>query len=565
MQKKKHKKRLIILAVVLVVVILAGVWISGFIRRSRQMMLAMMNQVVTASVETRTLVSSISATGTIGSVRSKEITAAVNGVELTALYVEVGDYVQAGDLICEFDTSDLEKSMADAVDSLDNTLARINIDLSSAQRSLAEAKETRDIQNARNEQAVENAWNDYVKQAEKVGTLNEELNNLKNSQEAKKKEIETLEKELTAKEKELADAKAGSSTGTVSGGDGGSSVESQGPINQLTAQVQDLQAQIQSLQSQMQSIQSMVTAKENELTQARNTQDSLLSAYVRSAETQEDGIRNNDSSVLSREASLQSTKLSNSNAGVSERRQIENYQKQIEACTVMAPISGVVTNVNLEVGDGYNGSVILTIEDDSAYIVETQIDEYDIGKVKVGQEVVIKTNATGEEKLSGTVIHVAPRATTAQGQASGSVTYTVKISVDTPHEMLRMDMTAKLSIILEKNENVLTVPYDAVLEDEDGNFYVDIMEGVQPAIGEQGAAIPASQNSTVKERGQIAVSADAATYTRVYVTKGIESDYYVEISGEGLTEGMQVVVPNTDEGYADIVERMMRRGPMGGF
>lgn len=451
------------------------------------------------------------------------------------------------------------------MDSLDNTLARSDIDLSSAQRSLAEAKETRDIQNARNEQAVENAWNDYVKQAEKVGTLNEELNNLKNSQEAKKKEIETLEKELTAKEKELADAKAGSSTGTVSGGDGGSSAESQGPINQLTAQVQDLQAQIQSLQSQMQSIQSMVTAKENELTQAGNTQDSLLSAYVRSAETQEDGIRNNDSSVLSREASLQSTKLSNSNAGASERRQIENYQKQIEACTVMAPVSGVVTNVNLEVGDGYNGSVILTIEDDSAYIVETQIDEYDIGKVKVGQEVVIKTNATGEEKLSGTVIHVAPRATTAQGQASGSVTYTVKISVDTPHEMLRMDMTAKLSIILEKNENVLTVPYDAVLEDEDGNFYVDIMEGAQPAISEQGAAIPASQNSTVKERGQIAVSADAATYTRVYVTKGIESDYYVEISGEGLTEGMQVVVPNTDEGYADIVERMMRRGPMGGF
>ena len=594
MPKKKQKKIFVFLAVVLLIVILAGVISAGFRRRASQMA-AMMNQVDTAAVESRTLMSSISATGTICSIQSKEITAAVNGVELTALYVEVGDYVQTGDLLCEFDTSDLEESLADVKDSLNNTIARSNIDLANAQRSLAEAQETRDIQNARNEQSVENAWNDYIEQSDKVSVLSEELNNLKNSQEAKEEEIEAKEKEIEDKEKELeaanivifsdtvsgsdggggdgdgnegdledavgggdGDGSEGTPEGTVSGGNAEGSIEGKEVIDQL-------RVQLQSLQEQLQSIQNVVAAKENELAQARSTQDSLLSAYIRSAETKEDGIRNNDSSVLSKEASLESTRLSNSTAGSSERQQIENYQKQIDACTVTAPINGVVTNVNLEVGDGYNGTNILTIEDDSSYIIEAQIDEYDIGKVKVGQEVVIRTNATGDEELSGTVIHVAPRASTVQSQGSGSVTYTVKISVDTTHEMLRMDMTAKLSIILEKKENVLTVPYDAVREDEDGNFYVEIMEEIFPGFGEQRSDVLLSENDVIIGRGSMATSADAVeTYSRIYVTKGIESDYYVEVSGEGLTEGTQVVVPKTEES-TDIFNRMMQRGPMGGF
>lgn len=53
-------------------------------------MLALINRVDSAAVEACTLVSSITATGTIGSVQSKEITVAVSGVEL-------GDYVQTGD------------------------------------------------------------------------------------------------------------------------------------------------------------------------------------------------------------------------------------------------------------------------------------------------------------------------------------------------------------------------------------------------------------------------------------------------------------------------------------
>ena len=69
-------------------------------------------------------------------------------------------------------------------------------------------------------------------------------------------------------------------------------------------------------------------------------------------------------------------------------------------------------------------------------------------------------------------------------------------------------MTAKASIVKDAVYDVLTVPYDCVTADEDGNSYVNIDQN-----GEK---------------------------TQVPVTVGMESDYYVEISGDGIDENTKV-------------------------
>ncbi|MDE5951167.1 MAG: hypothetical protein K2H12_06290, partial [Acetatifactor sp.] len=51
---------------------------------------------------------------------------------------------------------------------------------------------------------------------------------------------------------------------------------------------------------------------------------------------------------------------------------------------------------------------------------------------------------------------------------------------------------------------------------------------------------------------------------RIPVTMGIESDYYVEISGEGIEEGLEVIVPK-DNSLDSLNDLMMQMGPMGGF
>ena len=95
-------------------------------------------------------------------------------------------------------------------------------------------------------------------------------------------------------------------------------------------------------------------------------------------------------------------------------------------------------------------------------------------------------------------------------------------------------MTAKLNIILEESENVLTVPYASVQEDENGEYYVE------------------------------AVTADGQT-RRIAVTKGLESDYYTEVSGSEIEEGMEVIVPRTENTGTTLQELLESQGAMGGF
>ena len=85
----------------------------------------------------------------------------------------------------------------------------------------------------------------------------------------------------------------------------------------------------------------------------------------------------------------------------------------------------------------------------------------------------------------------------------------MKITLDGTDDRLRVGMTAKASVILESVENAYAVAYDCVETDADGNSYVT------------------------------AVS-DDGTETKIDVTLGLESDYYVQIISDELSEGMLV-------------------------
>ena len=140
----------------------------------------------------------------------------------------------------------------------------------------------------------------------------------------------------------------------------------------------------------------------------------------------------------------------------------------------------------------------------------------------VGQKVLIKTDATGEEELQGTVAKVSPVATASA--ASTDVTYTVRISIDTPNDRLRLDMTASLSIIVTEHENALTVPYNAIQTDEDGKAFVEIP------------------------------GADGITNEKKYITIVMESNYYTEIADGDLEEGTEVIVIDSGNDYLQYFE-----------
>lgn len=90
-------------------------------------------------------------------------------------------------------------------------------------------------------------------------------------------------------------------------------------------------------------------------------------------------------------------------------------------------------------------------------------------------------------------------------------------------------MTAKTSIILESAKDVYAVSYDCVEKDKEGNSYITVLDEDKITSSEE--------------------NADATK--KISVTVGLESDYYVEIEGDGLKEGLRVVTPETVGGSSD--------------
>lgn len=225
-----------------------------------------------------------------------------------------------------------------------------------------------------------------------------------------------------------------------------------------------------------------------------------------------------------------------------------NEYEQYDSKKVVAPISGYITAINVTEGNNYmQGTTVFTISDTSDYIVEASVDEYDVASLQKDQKCVVKFDATEDEEFTGKVTYVAiapasqtaaaiasnataatGMAATSQSSSSGSG-YTVKIALDKNDERLRMGMTAKASVILETKKDALAVAYDCIEKDEDGNSFV----------------------TQVAKDG---------TEKKIPVKRGMETDFYVEISGQGIKEGLTVKATPASSDMSAMDKMMMTMG-----
>jgi HlyD family secretion protein len=202
-------------------------------------------------------------------------------------------------------------------------------------------------------------------------------------------------------------------------------------------------------------------------------------------------------------------------ANKSAQSTLSKLQSQLQDSIIKAPINGTVTMVNATVGTPASG-ILFVIEDTNDLKVVTGIKEFDVATVKVGQLVTIKTEGTGDKVLNGIVLSIAPAAlksATGQTVASSDVEFETVVSMVDKDPALKIGMNARMSIVLAEKQNVYAVPYDAVVAKTDGTDVVFVAD-------KQGS------NYTARE---------------VPVKTGIETDFYVEISGTDLKDGLFII------------------------
>lgn len=551
-------------------------------------------KIETEIIEKRNIAQSISATGVVKTSNTKNVISPLVGLEIKSVNIKEGQKISVGDTICTFDTANLQDNLAKAQNALNTARAQSNLGIQSAQRNLNEAISNKENQNNTTQEDINNAQKAYQDAQKGLDTAKSVLATAKNAQAAKEASYQAEQKNYNAIKVKydelenkynsannsyeaqvaaLANAKKEYDKYYDENGVlkpeyqtiGGIDIENalsgynQAKSNVAASEIElnsaksnfmnykstyenasknysQVDSNYQNLVKNVASAQANVAGLEANVTTLKQTYDKMVQA-------QSQATTATDSTIANLRDNLTNSELTSAISTQSQELQVKQLQEQVNDGTLKSVVNGTVTQVTSKVGDIYNGATIAIIEGCEDFIIEAEVDEYDIPDVKVGMKVLIKTDATRNEELEGRVIYTAPSATSSTsampGMTStttgGSATYTVKIALDTPNERLRLGMNAKLSIITESKDNVWSVPYDAVYEREDGTHYIEVLK-----------------NPETEEK------------TEINVEKGLEGIYYVEIISNEIKENTYVVLPKIEAGDS-LEELIQMMGPSAGL
>lgn len=146
----------------------------------------------------------------------------------------------------------------------------------------------------------------------------------------------------------------------------------------------------------------------------------------------------------------------------------------LEDATLTAPFAGVVAEVDVDPGDDAAVATI-TLIDSSAFVIDLSLSESDIGTVAVGQPVTLSFDALSDLSLTGEVQSVAPLATV----TSNVATYTVRVSFQATDAAIRAGMSATGAIQTVEHRDVLLVPTRAI-QTRNETKVVQVQQSGQP-------------------------------------------------------------------------------------
>ncbi len=133
---------------------------------------------------------------------------------------------------------------------------------------------------------------------------------------------------------------------------------------------------------------------------------------------------------------------------------------QLSKATLLAPYAGVVSAVNVSVGDSVGASTAaLRVIDRSSLVAVLEIDEIDLPAVKVGQKTFFSIDALGDKEYEGRVSSIPPEGrVTSQGLA----VFDVEARIENPPAELLPAYSFSARIIASAAREILSVPKAAV-------------------------------------------------------------------------------------------------------
>ncbi len=233
------------------------------------------------------------------------------------------------------------------------------------------------------------------------------------------------------------------------------------------------------------------------------------------------------------------------------RAQLQRDRTNLAYSIIRSPVSGIVIDRQIDVGQTVAASfqtptLIKIAQDLSKMQIDTSFAEADIGNIKVGQRAKFSVDAFPNLNFEGAVKQIRLNPVT----TSNVVSYNVVISVDNPEQILLPGMTAYVSIVFAKHDNVMLVPNAALRYKPKAENGTD---GTAKSANGNAATQGAGKGS--RRKSAEAANAGGLGHGKLYVLQdgkpqlrqvkvGITDGKYTEIISDTLKPGDQVITGN---------------------
>ena len=484
------------IAIVALVFILGGSFILSKLRKandSEVSNLGMFERTVT--LEKGELNNSIIVNGNIKSGEVSNVSSSI-AAKVKSINVKVGDTVKEGDIICILDDSDIVKEIEKKSKDIEEERKDLQDNYNKLTNQLDALKNTQ-AENSKNQ-------NKLIEVAEtNLNNANSELSEYESTFNSVKNTYNIMLNGIKNKQTDYDNAESNKNKYYEEWIKSGGKVDSKEYKNYIEASNNLDEKQEELEQAKILYDYDNITNKYNEALAVYNEKISARD----SAKTQyEEALSNSITLANSNKVEID-TLQSNINdiykqiQKLNDNEELNELKENLNKTVLKAETSGKITDLKVNVGSVADG-VIATIQSTDNLILGVNIPEYDIQKITTGMKVKIISD-TLSNKVNGELVRISPIASSDENGG-----FSAEISIENGSGLF-IGTSAKAEIIISGKNDVILAPIDAI-KNIDSNPSILVKEA----------------NGEFKE---------------LSVTIGEKNDYYVEVSGDNIKEGIEII------------------------
>jgi len=256
--------------------------------------------------------------------------------------------------------------------------------------------------------------------------------------------------------------------------------------------VQEARSTLSVAQAQLEKARSDLQAQKYKEEGAKKQYQALLELQSKgfAMESEVEEARLNHLELVSKSGSFEAAVNQEESEVERARNGLNQVQRKLDSNAVFAPVEGLVVYAavgrpeegkKVETGlTPYEGQPLMELPDVTSMQVLTEVNEMDVEKVQVGQDVEVRLDAVPDAVFSAKVARIGSLAqhkvSRASGKRTGVKIFTVEVDVTDADARLRPGLSANVSIQVEEHSSVTYAPVEAIFS-KDGHTVAYVRRG----------------------------------------------------------------------------------------